>query len=392
MQTRIPGFDLARALAILGMFLVNFNLVFGRYEDPSALGAFLRLFSGHASTSFVVLAGMGVVLGTRRTARHPQHAALAVDAGQQGLLSALYAVERPHRTWLAELRWRALALLGLGLLLSLWWPADILHSYSAYLMLASLALVLRPGLWLMLALLSVLVFHGLLLVLPYEAGWDFDTLTYLDFWSLEGFLRSTLYNGWNPVFPWISYVLCGMYIGQLDWSKTQTANRVMAAGALMLLGTSALRHLALSLQQHPDWTLFWSADYLPPFLPFVLRTMGFALVLIAGCALLGSKQAHTVWLQALSATGRMTLTHYLAHLSLGLRLFYAITGNEGPGTGQTPEPPWIILLFCLAYFGLSVIFSLRWSARFAHGPLEALMRTFARQAVRLSSSRKTAST
>nr|EKX6474488.1 hypothetical protein [Elizabethkingia anophelis] len=56
MKKRIIGFDLARAYAIFGMFIVNFNIVFGK-DDNSFMGNFLKLFSGHSSTVFVMLAG-----------------------------------------------------------------------------------------------------------------------------------------------------------------------------------------------------------------------------------------------------------------------------------------------------------------------------------------------
>ena len=51
------------------------------------------------------------------------------------------------------------------------------------------------------ALFAILVFHFLLSVIPYENGWDFDTLMYTDFWTMQGFLRNTFYNGWNSISP-----------------------------------------------------------------------------------------------------------------------------------------------------------------------------------------------
>ena len=66
MKQRIIGFDLARAYAILGMFIVNFNTVFGSLNDKSFTGKFLSLFSGNSSSTFVILAGMGISLMTNR--------------------------------------------------------------------------------------------------------------------------------------------------------------------------------------------------------------------------------------------------------------------------------------------------------------------------------------
>lgn len=65
-KARVIGFDLARAYAILGMFIVNFNIVFGNYTNHDGLNRFLNLFNGNSSTLFVMLAGMGVALMSNR--------------------------------------------------------------------------------------------------------------------------------------------------------------------------------------------------------------------------------------------------------------------------------------------------------------------------------------
>ena len=39
---RIIGFDLARAYAILGMFIVNFNFCFGSFQNNTPIGQFLK--------------------------------------------------------------------------------------------------------------------------------------------------------------------------------------------------------------------------------------------------------------------------------------------------------------------------------------------------------------
>lgn len=66
MKTRIIGFDLTRSYAIFGIFIVNFNTVFGSHSNHNGLSGFLNLFNGNSSTLFVMLAGMGVSLMTSR--------------------------------------------------------------------------------------------------------------------------------------------------------------------------------------------------------------------------------------------------------------------------------------------------------------------------------------
>jgi uncharacterized protein len=63
---RIIGFDLARAYAIFGMFIVNFNFCFGSFGNGTPVGQFLRLFTGNSTSIFILSAGMGVSLMTHR--------------------------------------------------------------------------------------------------------------------------------------------------------------------------------------------------------------------------------------------------------------------------------------------------------------------------------------
>ena len=67
MNNRIIGFYLARAYAIFGMFLVNFNTVFGSHTNHNGLSGFLNLLNGNSNSLFVMIAGMGVLLMTNRT-------------------------------------------------------------------------------------------------------------------------------------------------------------------------------------------------------------------------------------------------------------------------------------------------------------------------------------
>ena len=61
MKKRILGYDIARALAIIGMVIVNFKIVMGADEHgPHWLLSFASLFEGRAAATFVVLAGVHV--------------------------------------------------------------------------------------------------------------------------------------------------------------------------------------------------------------------------------------------------------------------------------------------------------------------------------------------
>lgn len=355
MKTRIQGFDLARAYAIFGMFIVNFNMVMGSYTDTSTAGKLLALFSGNSSTVFVMLAGLGVALMSGRAAGYD------------------ITARRKLRSVVLK---RAAFLFVLGLLLSLWWPADILHFYAVYMLLAIVMLFMPRRYYIWAAVLSVVCFHALLPLLPFETGWHFETLVYQDFWTITGFLRNLFYNGWNAVLPWFAYFATGMYLGRLDWTERRTLLRVGITGLCLFLAVNLAEALVSHYSGNADLLFFMQADYLPPFLPFILSTTGFGLMLIAASVALSRRFTHVPFLAVLAGTGRMTLTHYVAHLTLGMLLLAWITGRSYIDAHSYPSPlsPWVILAFSTVYFVLSCWFSKVWGRRFGNGPLELLMR------------------
>lgn len=66
MKQRIIGFDLARAYAIFGMYIVNFIFCFGSFRDDSIFGKFANLFIGNSTSIFIICAGMGVIFMTNK--------------------------------------------------------------------------------------------------------------------------------------------------------------------------------------------------------------------------------------------------------------------------------------------------------------------------------------
>jgi uncharacterized protein len=354
MKQRIIGFDLARAYAILGMFIVNFNTVFGSLTDKSILGQFLSLFSGNSSSTFVILAGMGIALMTNR------------DTYNEVEKSELRTIIS-RRSWF---------LFAIGLLLYTWWPADILHYYGGYMHLALLILFLPKQYYLWFALLAIVIFHSLLLLIPYETGWNFNTLEYTDFWTINGFIRNTFYNGWNAIFPWVAYFFAGMWLGRLDWSDIKTQKKMFLVGLSIYLSIIALQFYATHSDMNKDLLMYITADYLPPFLPFMLSTFGFALILISTFMFIGGRVGHYKYASIFTATGQMTLTHYISHLTIGMVIFAVITGKTYAGhlAEKAAASPLFILLFAVSYFLLSCFLSAMWSKRFKNGPIETLMR------------------
>jgi uncharacterized protein len=355
MKNRIIGFDLARAYAIFGMYIVNFNIVFGDSKGTDMGAQLLSLFSGNSSTVFVMLAGMGVALMTNR-------------------VGGYNAEER--RQIRSTINRRAWFLFVIGLLLYLWWPADILHFYGGYMHIAAFLLFVPKLYYLLVAVIAVVVFHLLLLIIPYETGWNFDTLEYKDFWTINGFFRNTLYNGWNSIFPWLAYFTTGMYLGRLDWTLRATQLRMFVIGLLLFLSIAAIQFMSTQLSLPDDLKFYIQADYIPPFLPFVLSTIGFGLILISTFIFLGSYVSEKRFAQDLAKTGQMTLTHYISHLTIGMIILALLTGKEYAGhvTEQVPTKPIYIFLYASACFVISFYFSKLWAKKFGYGPFEKLMR------------------
>ena len=76
-MNRIEGYDVARALAVFGMVLVNYKSTMGsEYLGPEKLVGILSFLDGRAAALFVVLAGIGISLLTRQARETGDVAAL----------------------------------------------------------------------------------------------------------------------------------------------------------------------------------------------------------------------------------------------------------------------------------------------------------------------------
>jgi uncharacterized membrane protein YeiB len=271
---------------------------------------------------------------------------------------------------------RSWFLFVLGIAFYLWWPADILHFYGGYMHIAVLFIFFPKKYFLFAASSAIIIFHILLAIIPYNSGWNFETLMYDDFWTLSGFLRNTFYNGWNSIFPWIAYFFLGMYLGRLDWKDIKTTKSVLFTGITVYLFTLIIQLFATSITQNKDIVFYLTADYLPPFVPFMLGTASFGLILISIFIFIGNKIGETKIAKILASTGQMTLTHYIAHLVLGLLLLAIIAGKtlSYDLLKEVPTKPIIILGFAIVYFLLSCTFSYLWTKKYKNGPLEMIMR------------------
>lgn len=342
----MPGYDVARALALLGMVLVNFRGIFDAYREgmPSLLWLADRL-EGKAGALFVLLAGVSISLRTRAV----------VDDDD----------DRIERRALLE---RAAILIGMGLLLMHLWEWDILHFHGVYLMLAiPLVRARSASLW-ALAFASIWI----ALVLEYELTWTIRP----SLATFGGALRHLLYNGLYPVFPWMAFVLVGMAVGRLDLGDSRVRRRALLIAIAVAVLTEAIDTLvrydqrtgAIGLGPHASLLLTWPRAPRPL---FVVAGAAHGVAIICACIEITQARAQRRWVIALVATGQLALTLYVAHVAAILIPF-----DHGLVRGRPIE---IALAYGLAFWVAAIAFALWWRRRFAHGPLEGLMRQVTRR-------------
>lgn len=357
MNKRIVGFDLARALAVFGMVIVNFKIVMGAEENgPKWLVHLVGLLDGRAAATFVVLAGVGISLLTK-TAR--------ANRDQRQLSS--------HRRTLLK---RALFLFCAGLIYTPIWPADILHFYGVYIAFAAFLFSSSTRrLWGSCALL-LLAFTVMFFSLEYDQGWNWNTLEYEGFWTLPGMVRHLFYNGFHPVVPWLAFLLTGMVLGRCEMGRPRVRKRVFLLGAGVAIVAEATSWLLVhglssgaSAADQEVIVAIFGTQPMPPMPLYLLAGAGTAAAVISASVALGEKYGNTFWLRPFVATGQLALTLYVAHVLLGMGTLEVL--------GRLENQTLSFSLFAAAvFFAASVIFSHLWRCKFQRGPLEALLRIF----------------
>ena len=355
MTDRIVGYDLARALAVFGMVLVNYKIAMGAQQNgPVWLVDLAGLIDGRAAALFVVLAGVGISLLSQagRVGKDPER------------------VSKDRRTLLR----RALFLFVVGTLYTSIYSADILHFYGLYIAVAAFALTTSARrLWVS-SVGLVILFVALCLLLDYEQGWNWKTLEYQGLWTPSGAFRHLFFNGFHPVVPWLGFLFAGMLIGRQDMGDSAVRRRVLVWGVgVALIAECASRILLRVLlrdagaEEAETLVAVFGTGPMPPLPLYMLAAGGTASAIIAASVTLGQRCGSRPWLRPFVATGQLALTLYVAHVLVGMAIL------ESMGRLENQTLPFALLaatVFCAA----SVAFSSVWRDRFKRGPLEAIMR------------------
>lgn len=355
MNNRIEGLDVARAIAIFGMIIVNFKIVMGADHGNSALMVFSSLFEGRASALFVILAGMGITFLSRN----------------KQLNSCDFEIFRIQ----VSLFKRAILLIGLGYMFTLIWPADILHFYGFYFLIGLVSINLSDKNLLRLTTAIILIFPVLMGVIDYEHGWNWKTLNYQNFWTLDGILRHQFFNGFHPVFPWSAFLVFGMWLARKNLLALCTQKKMFAVSLLLLVTIESvfygLRLFAVDNSElgllKDEVTFLFSTSIIPPLPQYMLSAICSSLIIIVACVFIYQKYAHSNLLNYLAKTGQLSLSIYIAHVIVGMGLI------EYLGLFDTSSIE-MALLSAIVFCILSIVFSNIWLKYFKLGPFEILFK------------------
>jgi uncharacterized membrane protein len=318
---RVGGVDVARGLALLGMFAVHVLPTFTGDGGPTTATV---IAGGRSAATFVLVAGIGLafVSGGRRAVRGAER--IGVGAG---------------------LAVRAALIAGLGLLLGELSEDSgvigILPYYGLYFLLAVPLVGLGPRALAVVAAAFV-VLGPVLLVATADVDWptadlDGDPTFATLLGDPVGLLTLLTVTGYYPAVVYLAYLCAGMAIGRLDLGSRRVAWWILGVGAALAVAAQAvsaavlyagggLAALAAETSSAVDERLLWQPDlssswwYLALPAPHshstvdVVSVLGSAMVVVGAALLLTRVPAVGRLLQPLAAAGSMVLTLYSAHL------------------------------------------------------------------------------
>jgi uncharacterized membrane protein YeiB len=358
MMQRVTGFDLARALAIFGMVIVNFKIAMNAEIGNSLLISFAKLFEGRASALFVILAGVGVTLLTKKA---------TTSAGSLFIIKSRISLIK-----------RGLLLIAIGLIYTPIWEADILHFYGFYFLIAAVTFMLNDKLLLLISAVITLIFPVLMLLFNYEQNWSWSTLTYENLWSFDGMIRHIVFNGFHPIFPWAAFLIFGMWLGRQDLSQSLIRNRLLAVSITTLAVTeSSFYFLRAALgdgsalgMTTEEVTFLFSTSIIPPLPQYIVSAGSSAVIVLVGCLYFSERFSESKLNKWLIKTGQLSLTLYVAHIIVGMGFLELIGRLEN----QTIDFSLLsAFIFCVCGIGFSAV----WLKYFKVGPLEWLFRKVA---------------
>ncbi|MCX5337507.1 DUF418 domain-containing protein [Streptomyces sp. NBC_00140] len=360
---RLIGLDLARGLAVFGMYAVHVGPAPGR---DGVIGYLMELAQGRSSALFAVLAGFAVALITGR--RTPKTG----SAGRQAVAKVV-------------IRAVILMALGTGLTLTGTPVVPILAFYGLFflLVLPLYRLGAKP-----LALIAA----GWALVGPqllYALKPVFGGRVFLSYGQADGPV-SLFFTGGYPALTWVPFVIAGMAVARCDLAATAVRMRLALTGLALAVTGYGGSWLALRLvpgaaeavrkaEEGPGMSsvssvspdsigifgdtpagMLASAPHSEATLSIVAAT-GVAILVITAClAAMDAFPRLRRLAGPVIAVGSMSLTAYVYHI-----VAIWLLDTEGAAV----QPLYVLLGFIASVTVLATV----WSRFFRRGPLEWLM-------------------
>jgi len=362
-QSRIESLDVARALALFGVVIMNFHAYLNgarsMYPDhPSMWDRMFNPLSGPLTTrfaaTFVLIAGIGVSLFTQRARESNNH------------------VDIQHAR-IVLLR-RGTLLYFAGYFVQWIWPGTILFYYGAYFIIAAAVFTWSSRQLIGLCATSIVVAAG-------TSWWRASQL--LDGnntrWlsptpdSPRNLLIRTFVDYTHPVFPWIAFFIAGIVIGRHIHQFTKIRLRLMFVAILLMLTTHAANFLFTPSPQISNRDVIiaklLSTQPLDRSILFSLGTLATAVVALCFVSLVVERAPRAVGVQLLARAGRMTLSVYLLHV-----VFFNLVVHRLHWVGATGLDTALVL--SLSFYVVALVLASAWNKHFGLGPAERAYRIF----------------
>lgn len=352
---RLHGFDVARALAIGAMVVVNFDVIIGDCAIPVKwITVAIESLYGRAAATFVMLAGVSLALMTNRT--------------------RFAIAEPPLASYLLR---RCALLLVTGLVLSIWWTADILHFYAFF---------ISTGIWLLDrtdACLRCLLAVALCISIPVCAALtvvydQYDLLPFMEKlgWSVR--LLPDLVTSPNySVFPWMTFFMIGLLLGRKSASGPAFFRRCAAVGAVSCIAVELFSAMMVFWAESRDmeimgniWLTFIRSEAFPVTPLFIFSAGASAMAVISLSMVLSTPAGNARFVLPAAAFGRLSLTMYVTHLVL------AGAVRTWLDTTLFSITTWHVIFAAILFCCLGICFAVIWLRFFRRGPLEMLFHRF----------------
>jgi len=361
-RERLVGPDVTRALALVGVVIMNYHGYLNGIGAAAGSDATLPqrwfdpwtgVLSTRFAATFVLVAGVGVTLLTQRSRTSGDREAIRDD------------------------RWRLIRrgvlLYAFGFVLDWIWPGTILFFYGAFFVVAALLFTLRTR-WLVVVGAAAAVAAAIIQWQVVVRDRDGDPLTWLTSpdtlvsRSPQGLFLDTFVNGTHPLLPWLAFLCAGMVLGR-HLGRVRLG-LVAAVGAAVTALTYLLNHLMTDGQADDVVrVVVWSTRPFDRGLLYTLGTLGSSLAAFSLISLAAERWRGTAPVRVLQSAGEMTLSIYVAHV-LVFRALVDRAEMVG-GTGLDTA-----LVFALTFWVFALAIAAGWRRFVGMGPLERVYRRF----------------